>query len=1389
MNRKTLDWTYFDWQQFQTLCIAIAEGIVPDGDFSDYLKLGQKQDGIDLLSFQRNEGKFYCIQCKKEKSLSKSDIKKILSEFLNGFYADKSSDFVIATSANLQNSNLQKYINEERFELFNSRNLNFECWDVSVIEKHLRNRWGLVSRYFGRLQAEEFCNPQIMYENFQQIPLLENYIPRKLSQLNFSKDDDFNSWKSQPLEKFDLLKIIKDNRENVNKICIVGDAYQGKSSYINHCINELRSSDLRFQPVFIQIKDYNVQPIEELLQKIYGDWKTIPSKDIIVIIDGLDEVPTEKFTEAINFIKEFSENNRPVSIIFSCRKLFYAKYFVDKNLPDFNTYEIYPLEHEDVERYLGFMLNTDASIFKATVSSTGISSFLYHPFFLVTIVDLFLNSPNNLPASKQIAIDVLIERSFDIAKYRKVVGSESISNESVKFNSVIENFAFALQLSGKNSLTDVEVQKIFTTNERLLLQHNSLITHSGQSWSFLNALFQEHIAANKLSKLPFEKIASICTVGKSNKKVKTKWIQTIASLISILKPESDTYCQVLDLVENDNIELVFQADSTKFEESQQLHFLKKLIERCTSQNIRPSLIYEDTIGNFIRYSDECKNYLLQYLSNKEVKDRIKVVCCRILRYSFLNTEQLARFLEFAIDELSSVSDAYYASNIVNVLSFHKKGDERTIQRLLHFDSLNSHHIYRDSVYEYITRLGLCDKFFSYAFSGLSYLIEYNSKGVYHGGSEYNIEKFFLSLKRISNAAELIRSSQENNWIKYFLGYRGSDNKRFFKKLFEKFAENFDEYPYIIFPIAEFIKVLGKKYLREDYKEVDEFLEKTNSNWIIVRILIEELFKDNNWQVGSLITHDCYDFVLFEFEAANHDYNHLRNCFMGLRYKYKEEMANAFYNLCFAATEGAIKVESNENSLYMQYQRAEEKKLENDLIHIKSIEAFRLALKQFFKDYGKPEIPESDLYIELEGNRGNIRTSSNSNFIFYYLSKWHGETKFITLKTCLSELKNEELFESFRAEEILGYHRRSEQSDKVLLPILKEYYYANLAKANFKNCMWQDEKGFHWLRREVRLGEIFKKFEFDTPDDYLCEFIWLDSEGIRGIETARLNKSKTISELIIDKLSANGKEKLKKIILQNIRMGIKSQSVLGTHIQLCKHLGIKEAKDDILACIKNINTENFSRHDAVDIYLTLGGKKELILEVLKDETNYNSYFFEFLVLKLYKFFPREVGLVIMNAFDSPKTNYDKKVTLASILAEMGFSKGFQFLVDEVKDKHKSPHYIQGAHQISALNTSDALNKLEPLKNVLVDKEIETKYRFHESAKSILIEWLNTLASKSEDDLKLVIDYLEKAKQDLSGVYDNTTDINWYINQILENFRNSDKQLKSIEEIKIILRETE
>ncbi len=1384
MIKSELDWRNFDWKYFQTLAIEIAKTLVPDCSFYEYLKPGQKQEGIDIHGFQRSNGKYFSIQCKKVNNISKSELATIINEFRSGEYFDKSSNFIIVTSADLQTPDLQKNISANKIELSNY-SIEFDCWDKRVIETLLKDKWDLVSYYFGEEQAEGFCYPRFRFENLETFSPILDFIPRKITPFEKNSQAETKIWYYTQRQTYDLKEIFTKDRLATHHVCIIADAYQGKSFYLRQTAYLLQQYGENIYPILIEVKKFNEQPIQEILSKSLGAWKKIPLKDMILIIDGLDEAPTEKFIEVIKHINEFSRQYSPMNIVFSCRKLFFNKYEVQSLISGFDIFELCSLESFDVAWYLSKKLGTEINNFQSIVSHSGIGSLLYHPFYLTHLVEEFLSPPYTLPDNKVKIIDGIINRSFNTSLKRQYTSSDSINSESNKFKRIIEKFSFSLQLAGVNAFNNADMQVLFNREERLLLQHNSLILHTGEIWSFNNALFQEHIAASLLSQMSYENILGIATVGEEFKKIKTKWIQTISSLLSILNNNDSLFKKILDLIENDNIELIFQTESSKYENSLKLSLLQSLIERCATQNIRPFIVYEETIGVFISQCLNCSRYLIESLEKAENSELVKTVCCRILKTTHLNNDLQNRYLIFLKKELPHTLDGYYAGNLIEVLTVQKLGCKELIEELIIIERLNEQHEFRDNVYELILVLGLVDDFYFYGVEGLPYLVNHN-KMIQHGGSEVNLEEFLLAGRKSKNLISLLKRFNFDGWLEYFQ-HHGGYKADFFSCFFEKLAELYKEDPFIVFPVAEFIRQLGKKYLRDEFKQVDVFIEQTNTHSIILRILIFDILKENDWELASLITKDSYDYLFFEYEIGEYGLKELRSCLSGLRYKQKTQIADDFFKLSMDITEGRI-IDENESNKHKEYLDSERRRLDNDLIYIQSIDSFKIGIRKYFESYGKRTIPADDLYVDIEGHRGEIRKMTDSYFVFEYLANWHRENKTVSLNTCLKALDFGDNFEFFRAKEILDYPYKTENSDKVLFPILEKYYNDNLPLANFENCMWSSGNQHHWLRKEFLLGQIFKKFQFKTEDKYLLELIWLDTGGTRSFQSDFTNKSISIAGLVILHLSEAGKIKLRKKVIDNIKEGIKMESILGTHIGLCKQLKIVEAKDIILRCVKETTNEDYlTRNDGIDIYLELGGSIEEVFELYENLENYNDHFFFFLTRILYKTYPIEISHKGINAINSPTTELDRKIQIAQLLSEIGEFEGFVFLVNEIRKNKKSPHHIQAGHPITKTDTTLALLELSDIMYLVLDKDYNNNERFHDTARNIIIEWLYTLANKSEKDLELVVSFIKKSQKNLAVKYSNTAELNWHINKIYENFRNSDQTNKTLLEIKQLLLE--
>jgi hypothetical protein len=75
-------------------------------------------------------------------------------------------------------------------------------------------------------------------------------------------------------------------------------------------------------------------------------------------------------------------------------------------------------------------------------------------------------------------------------------------------------------------------------------------------------------------------------------------------------------------------------------------------------------------------------------------------------------------------------------------------------------------------------------------------------------------------------------------------------------------------------------------------------------------------------------------------------------------------------------------------------------------------------------------------------------------------------------------------------------------------------------------------------------------------------------------------------------------------------------------------------------------------------------------------------------------------------------------------------------------------------------------------------------FSDSPGHTIIDWLYNLSSKSEEDMELIVEFIHASEKELQKNYGNASDLFWYASNVVEKFRDSDKTVKTINQIQKI-----
>lgn len=1362
MKTKLLNWSSLGWDKFQKLSNQIARQELSGLRFEDFLKKGNKQDGIDGISTLLSEkGKYTVIQCKDE-DLAPGKVIKAVDEFRNGVFFEKADHFILATTSDMQSESRQKCLIRVRDSL-KSENIDFECWDGNFFEERLKYHYTLVAHYFGQNAANEHClpkrNPPTIFKNFGA-----EFIPRHINKQDEAQN--FSNWYG--LSELTLHDLLIQERFDFPKICLIADPYQGKSLLLKQTAYELTQIENPFIPILIELKSYNIRPIEQLLQIQEGAWLSTPLADLVIMIDGLDEVPTDKFTEAVNHINAFAHNYPNLSIIFSCRKIFYFHYQLSSKIEDyFVTYDLACINETETNAYLDKHLGIECEKFKDKVRQLEIESLLSEPFYLTELVYIFQNSQRKLPNSKSEILNLFIKKSISKSSGRKLAQGQEFLHKERIYNKAIHKLSFLLQALSRNAFSQLEMQKLFADSDLEVLQHSSLITVYNNSWSFTSAQFQEFLTARILSKLSFEQVLALVTIGTRFVKVKAKWIKTVTTMLAFFEACDPLLQSYIELIEKDNIELLFETDRSKFDEKVRRTIIKKLIHRTKEKKMRTMNIPESKIGDFIGGDDLSIDYLLEVLEDENTIDLVKVLCYNTLKSAKADSLVRDKLVGLCLKEVQQTKDSYLAASCVKLLIHLKKFDHKISVVLTSKAPISNEHEYRKEVYTYLIAANLAGEFYSYGIDGMKYLVEYNEK-INHHGAENSVLTFLLEVRSRKHIQSFLNLTREIEWLNFF--ERESKNlEKFIFSFFEKCIPIYECENEVSDDVIEYFKSLDLRNILKLGNAFDNFFQLTHTSEKAVTALSEEILGPHGHGYCVILTNETVPLILDQFTKGNYSSHVIWGCFYGLQKSGKPSIADKikkFYDDLMVAQP------QKEDKSYDNHLDLEKQKSDNDILYFKSIEAFRKGLSNMFLSFETETVPVNSLYTEVGDI--DVRKQFSSHLLYSLAAKCAGKNQSVTLDKCLAFLSESERYEYFLADYIM--RNTSFTEDDIYGSFVKSFYYKELEKASFENCYFNEGEKKLYKRKEVFLTKIFMELEPETDPKYLAQMLWADQDGVNAlIKRSEFSSAQpSLTEKIVERIGSL--DLLQDAVSQHIDRGIIDDQVFNTHASLCEYLNLDIYRGTILNHM--YQSSGYDVGCLARVYLNLGGASLKLIPLLDIYFAHGFGFLDILDHVIDRH-PDE-SEAYLQRFLAEARDEPHKIGAALRLAHLGKIAGIVYLVTLMKDTGKSPFDIQNRFNIKKANTSQVLQEIFDITSYVLEDDYGS---FHDSIKSILIEWLLCLADKSEEDLTLVVDFFEIQITRFQQ-HPNVGYFSWYKERCLERFRESALAFSDIQMIETL-----
>ncbi|GAA4084182.1 hypothetical protein [Mucilaginibacter panaciglaebae] len=1354
MNQIVLTWSKADWQDFQKISLFLYHDQSGDLAAEEFLRQGHFQSGIDILSFRQESGKHVCIQC-KHTDLTFSKLKQIIPLFLAGEYGATTETFILTTTTDLQKPDIQAWITAQKRDMRETYAIAFDVWDRSRLEDALTSQYRLVEKYFGIAEAKAHCfQPAIKLPDLAPFP---NFMARHIQPVTDTGDTEAWHFADKERSVLTLTSLITAPKTKKG-ICLIAEAYEGKSSLIRQTAWELSQLDLAIVPLLLDLKFCSVLPIAQLLTDHFESWMSVPAKNLVVLIDGLDEVQAEQFNTVVGHIRDFARNHPTIRVVFSCRKMFYNYQNLKNELIGFDFYELLELHMRQIFYYLEGQLGSYdyAMAFYSRMNGLGIANQLGTPFYLLQMVKWFNDPAQEMPTTKIAIATRFVDESLSFSATRKLRSGLSLDKYKTKYRNALQQLALLLQIKGLNACHDELLQELFQQDDIDLLTHSSILNIRNGQWSFINALFQEQLAALALQKLDADQVVGLVTLGDKVRKISRKWIQTLATYLSLLPENHGDRQKLVTVIETDNIELLALSEGSKFSGEFRLEVLKKILKRTNRHQARLVAIDESNLAAFAGNDDAVVSELLAVLV-MDTAVIVKIVACRTLRYLSLSASQAARYAQLAKKLLLDIKDADLGRLLLEALAHYQLGEEKFLAQFFGNPLLATSHELRQGLYPYLAAHGLIDDHYDWILSGFPVLYAHNT-GVSHFGSEKKLVDLVLITRNGEHIRQLLQLIQGEPFQKFFRDDKDG-TKAFYKSLAKVCAEIYTVDRTIIFPVVAYLIFTGRHHYDRDANEMVEFLELTQTFSLGFRIaLLADKASLQNYAYSGALRPACNPDIWYAVEEGFLNRDGFEICCNGFYYSQQRDA----YEQLEKSGEKIFGFKNEPNPAGVKYWETQERKKRNDLKYIGSREAFREGIIELFRVSGNDTISISDLYEQFDEDNPLIEV--NSSLLTSFITA-QASDKEASLTVCLQAVNNLEFFKIWRADQLMQSHI-IQYYPELVKEHIEKYYNEEICVFPFDDLTV--DSSYNELYQAKQLLKIWRDYQFPTTDEILLKFIRVNTEGYGGMRFAADNKRKSVTNALLNYFDGH-KSLLKQRVLSNLQNGLKNRQVIGTHMEFCRELAIKEALPYILTVILTEDVNSNYTDDYMTLYTSLGGPPADLLPVFNKIADLNGYLIMFMIKLLQPTHPSSVTEKLLVCLRSPDTGPERKIEAARQLSQLGNEEGFTYLIDKFEIGKIAPFEIQGKIAIWNVPTNWALEQLKPLIPILLDEQTD-KIRFHHSPKNLLLEILNGFAAKSEKDLQMVIGLMDQCVDELALAYPkNSGHLGWHAEQMTERYR--------------------
>ncbi len=457
-------------------------------------------------------------------------------------------------------------------------------------------------------------------------------------------NNDFIYYFHPETKRFTLADyLIGAKSECLNKFILYSGAQTGKTTELRNLCWELQQSEL-YYPI-----SFEVRTSADLKQEQLPYNRFIDNKEVVVVIDALDEINGKGRDELLMAINSYAHDNPDMKMVLSCR----SNYRRDDNMDLFQELFLLDLSDTDIQLHIDNQVGKGNGLWMK-ICRAELSDFAKYPFYLNILIDSY-NKERTLPKNRSELYEMFIRQSFD----DRCTQGSMLDDNGYSFDDIVltlQRVALAMSLMNRQSLSKSEYERCLNNDSGVILlcKRSGIIQIEDKQYSFIHNAFREWLAAKHLYDKGIEEAKRLAAYP--NGRVKQDWYNIIILWIAMYNNEEKQYvAEIVEWLKESSIELLLYAESDTLDDASKFNIFKGILVEYKSLGIRLGTVFSDVYKNLIKFGQP--KFTAGFIADELDESKIGSIY-------YANLTCLCLFLDWSRLEIQS-SEVY--NKLLNVL--------------------------------------------------------------------------------------------------------------------------------------------------------------------------------------------------------------------------------------------------------------------------------------------------------------------------------------------------------------------------------------------------------------------------------------------------------------------------------------------------------------------------------------------------------------------------------------------------------------------------------------------------------------------------------------------------------------------------------------------------